>query len=144
MAAKPLCCPLSSNTHLTPPNVTCMAAVAVDGSQIPPTLLFKDKRIARLWYDKDAIPLSLRGTRTGWLSAENFVDWIQNVSLREVTPSEHPLGKVLLALDGSCTHYKPELLQMCKSKGVEILLLPLKCTDILQPLEQAVLCSLKR
>ena len=47
-------------------------------------------------------------------------------------------------LDGSRTHYKPELLQMCKSKGVEIIVPPPKCTDILQPLDKAVFRSLKR
>ena len=46
-------------------------------------------------------------------------------------------------LDGSRTHYQSELLQMCKSKRVEILLLPPKCTAILQPLDKAVFRSLK-
>ena len=40
-------------------------------------------------------------------------------------------------LDGTDTHYEPALLQKCKSKGVESLLLPPKCTKILQPLDKA-------
>ena len=65
-------------------HVTCMAAVARCGSQIPPTLLFKGT--TQDWYDRATIPLYLCGTGTGWSSAKNVVDWIQHVFLREATP----------------------------------------------------------
>ena len=123
---------------------TSMALVAGDRSQIPPTLSFKENHVAHRRYERATIHLYLRGRCTGWLSAEIFADGIQDVFLREVTPSDHPLGKVLLVLDGGCTHYKPELLEMCKSKGVEILPRPPECTNILQPLGKAVFRNLKK
>ena len=43
----------------------------------------------------------------------------------------------------SLTHSKPELMQMCNLKRVEITLLLLKCTDILQPVDKAVFRSVK-
>ena len=125
-------------------HVPCMAAVAGDGSQIPPPLLFKEQRIARCWSNKAKICLFLRATGTGCWSAERFADGIQHVFLREVTSSDRPIGKVLLVLDGSRTQYKPELLYMCTSKCVKILPLPPKYTDILQPCQQSRLSQSKK
>ena len=33
---------------------------------------------------------------------------------------------------------------MCKSNGLEIFVLPLKCSNILQQLDKAIFCSMKR
>ena len=46
-------------------HVSCLAAVVGDGSQLPVTSLFKEKPVARSWYSRAAIPLSLCGKDTG-------------------------------------------------------------------------------
>ena len=102
-----------------------------DGLQIPLTLLFKEKRRASCWHHRARITLYLRSTGTDWSSHAVFGDWIQHFFVERVPPSDHLLGKALLMCDGSRTHWEPQLPQMCKSKGVEILLLPPKCTNIM-------------
>ena len=69
-ASKSMVCRAGYNrTH-----ITYMAAVAGDGSQLPPSFFLEERHIARWWYNRATILLCLPRTGTGCSSTETCAD----------------------------------------------------------------------
>ncbi len=121
-------------------NITIQMCVSASGKFLPPYILNTGQR---LMFDlTQGGPL---GTRygvapKGWMTEVNFLDWFQNQLIPSL-PSEIP---VLLVMDGHQSHIKYEVRQLAKKHSIEIAKLPSHTTHLLQPLDHAVIKSMKK
>ena len=123
--------------------LTVIAAVVASGEALPPTVLFDTKTVkgGHLRYcDREVI---LKGTGTGWSSSEMFVEWVEQVLVPRLNPHCNPYNKIMLFFDGSRTRVGVRGLSVCKGAGVSVALFPSHATDIIQPLDRALLHGVK-
>ena len=80
---------------------------------------------------------------SGWMETANFHEWFVKLFLPAVSDMLKT-GPVLLFLDGHKSHEAIDLLEIAKSKGVIMYMLPPHTTHILQPLDVGVFGPLKQ
>ena len=73
-----------------------------------------------------------RSTKSGFINTKLFLEWVRDIFLKEA-PAKRPL---LLILDAHSTHVGFEFVELAKKENVEVLSLPSKTSDKLQPLDQ--------
>ena len=70
--------------------------------------------------------------------------WIEKVSVKETELLHNEHKCVLLILSGSQTHVTLENVEKYHALGVHIVLPPPHLNDVVQPLDRAVFCPLKK
>ena len=73
-----------------------------------------------------------RSTKSGFIDTKLFLEWFRDIFLKEA-PVKRPL---LLILDAHSTHVGFEFVELAKKENVEVLSVPSKTSDKLQPLDQ--------
>ena len=113
-------------------NTTAVVAMSATGNFIPPMLIFARKRFkAELMDDTPAGTIGVCRQK-GWMDSELFIDFLKHFT-RYTCCS--PSNKVLLLLDGHCSHKTLEAVEYCRANGIILLCFPAHCTHRMQPLD---------
>lgn len=112
---------------------TAILAVMMDGTKLPPLLIFKSKHpIASSLKQKYKDYVMLYANPSGWCVENIFKDWITNIWLNlDLKPGQ----KSLLAMDNFSVHKKDTIQDLLKSGNSLCRFIPPGCTGLLQPLD---------
>jgi len=117
--------------------VTVCCGVNAIGNHMPPYFVFPRVNVQQQWH-LTAPPGSVmagHSKASGWMTTENFVDFMKHF-VKYAKPSvEHP---VLLLLDNHHSHISLEVLNFAKDNHITLLSFPPHCSHQLQPLDKAV------
>ena len=82
-------------------------------------------------------------SKSGWMEADNFLQWFLKLFVPSVT---HLLSKgpVVLFVDGHQSHISLQLVKTAKENGIHLYCLPPHTTHILQPLDVGVYGPVKQ
>ena len=123
--------------------VTAVECICVDGSFVPPLIIFKGEKLSRQW-----IPASIHnnwrfGCNTkGWTSNEHGIQWLR--SCFEPTTQEKAQGKTrLLICDGHDSHITAAWIEHCMRNDIVLMVLPPHSSHLTQPLDVGVFGPLK-
>jgi len=127
--------------RITSALVTACCAVNSLGNSIPPFFVFP-----RVNFKSHMItggPTGCVGvaSSSGWMTAENFVVWMNHFILHSGSSKTKP---VLLLLDNHESHITVECLDLAKNNGITMLTFPPHCSHKLQLLDWSVYGPLKR
>jgi hypothetical protein len=87
-------------------------------------------------------PLQVWHKTSGWSSTKSMILWLRAVA--KVIRTKMEGSKIVLVFDCAPTHLNEKLLKEARRQQVHILVVPSKCTWILQPLDVYVYAGLKR
>lgn len=120
--------------------VTMALAVNAIGNYMPPMLIFPRQKV-KPFMTQNAPPGSVAAAHSsGWMTAENFLIFIEHFSKFTRCTKEKP---VLLVLDNHSSHLSIPVLNHCKQNGITLLSFPPHTSHRLQPLDRTVYGPLK-
>ena len=122
--------------------VTLCCAVNALGNAIPPFFVFPRVNFQSQWLATAPPGSAATGhpKATGWMTAENFLEFMKHFELHAKPTAEHP---VLMILDNHSSHISIEVLEYAKDHHIIILSFPPHCSHALQPLDRSVFGPLK-
>lgn len=129
----------AKRVHLVAPehgeNVTIVSCGNACGNSIPPTILFKGKRLKPEW--KDTLPPGslVLMTPRGSMNITTFCTWIEHLAKYK------PPGKCLLIFDGAKCHLDYTIVDVAERHNVVLFCLPSNTTHELQPMDKSVFRS---
>lgn len=129
----------AKRVHLVAPehgeNVTIVSCGNACGNAIPPTILFKGKRLKPEW--KDTLPPGslVLMTPKGSMNIATFCTWIEHLAKYK------PPGKCLLIFDGAKCHLDHTIVDVAERHNVALFCLPSNTTHELQPMDKSVFRS---
>lgn len=109
--------------------VCCFNAL---GTFVPPAFIFPRKRFKAELMDNAPSSSVAYCQEKGWMTSELFLRWLTHF-VHHIKPSKD--NKVLLLLDGHCSHKGLDVLEYAKDNGIVIFCFPAHCTHRLQPLD---------
>ena len=120
-----------------------MECICVDGSFVPPLIIFKGEKLSRQW-----IPASIHNNwrfdcnTKGWTSNEHGIQWLR--SCFEPATREKADGKMrLLICDGHDSHITAVWIEHCMRNNIVLMVLPPHSSHLTQPLDVGVFGPLK-
>ena len=123
--------------------VTAVECICVDGSFVPPLIIFKGEKLSRQW-----IPASIHNNwrfdcnTKGWTSNEHGIQWLR--SCFEPATREKADGKMrLLICDGHDSHITAVWIEHCMRNNIVLMVLPPHSSHLTQPLDVGVFGPLK-
>lgn len=129
----------AKRVHLVAPehgeNVTIVSCGNASGNSIPPTILFKGKRMKPEW--KDTLPPGslVLMTPKGSMNIPTFCTWIEHLAKYK------PIGKCLLIFDGAKCHLDHTIVDVAERNDIVLYCLPSNTTHELQPMDKSVFRS---
>jgi hypothetical protein len=123
--------------------VTVMEYVCVDGSFIPPLIIFKGENLYRNWIPMDAPKdWHVSYNTKGWTSNMHGLEWLKKCF--EPTTREKADGqKRLLICDSHDSHISTDFIYHCIQNDIILMLLPPHASHLMQPLDVGVFAPLK-
>ena len=128
-------------------NTTVLAAGSATGKVLPRLIVHSGKQVQLSWcpkiVEKEKYPW-LYANNSGWMTTDIFYKWFQLWEEKTRTFDEN--GDVeprLMIYDGHLSHMGLDTLRYAREYNVTIMKLPPHTSDLLQPLDVAVFCSLK-
>lgn len=122
--------------------ITVMAACSAVGHYIPPMLVFPGQRFS---YNplEGFEEAALGRSDNGWMDAEVFCEWLENVFIPAI--NERKVKRpVLLLIDGHVTHVTMRASDICIQNEIEMYCLLEHASHVLQPLDLRFFSSLKK
>src|SRR5437763_6910221 len=123
--------------------VTAVECICVDGSFVPPLIIFKGEKLSRQW-----IPASIHNNwrfdcnTKGWTSNEYGIQWLR--SCFEPATREKADGKMrLLICDGHDSHITAAWIEHCMRNNIVLMVLPPHSSHLTQLLDVGVFGPLK-
>jgi DDE superfamily endonuclease/Tc5 transposase DNA-binding domain len=124
--------------------VTVVECVCVDGSVVPPLVIFKGEGLSRQW-----ILTSIHGSwrfdcnSKGWISNKHGVDWL--IRCFDPETRDKAAGQYrLLICDGHDSHITAEFIAHCTDNNILLMILPPHSSHLTQPLDVGVFGALKK
>ncbi|XP_034936448.1 uncharacterized protein [Chelonus insularis] len=118
-----------------------VTAVSAFGNAVPPMFGFPRKQFRTHFLNGGRPECIGAGNASGWVTDEEFYQFMQHL-IKYVKPSiEHP---VLLVLDNHSSHLNVKTLTLAKKNGVVMLSFPPHCSHKLQPLDVSVFGPFKK
>lgn len=111
---------------------TAVCAMNAVGNYIPPAMIFPRKYMKQELIDKAPLGTVGYAQENGWMTTEIFLKWLSHFKVHS-KPSEN--NKVLLLLDGHCSHKNIEVLEYAKKNHILLFCFPPHCTHRVQPLD---------
>jgi hypothetical protein len=118
--------------------VTVVECISVDGTALPPLVIFKAKNISGNWISKST-PWDwlFSNSSKGWTSNEHGMEWLRRVF--QPATREKAMGKPrLLICDGHDSHISGNFIVHCMEYNIVLLVLPPHTSHYTQPLDVAV------
>ena len=92
------------------------------------------------------IPLSYYSSKKGWMTREVFEKWFHSEfvpSVRQFSAKNNITPSAVLLLDNAPSHHT--IMQLKSDDGlIKVFYLPPNCTAILQPMDQNLICTIKK
>lgn len=122
-------------------NVTAVCAMSASGQYIPPTFIFKRKRMKAELLD-NAPPSSIgMVSDSSFITSDLFLLWIQHFKDHVKPTQEEP---VLLILDNHSSHCTLAAVNFCRENHIVLLSLPPHSSHRMQPLDRCFFSPLKK
>ena len=123
--------------------VTVLGCGSADGSRLSPYILYKGINLYGRWTVSGLAGTLYSVSKSGWMEADNFLQWFLKLFVPSVT---HLLSKgpVVLFVDGHQSHISLQLVKTAKENGIHLYCLPPHTTHILQPLDVGVYGPVKQ
>jgi len=121
--------------------MTIVCAMSATGIFVPPMLIFKRKRMTELLLRGSPAGSIGACSVNGWIGSALYVRWL-NHFIHHVKAST--ANKVLLVIDGHCSHKSLEAVELARKRGVTMICLPPHTTHRMQPLDLTVYGPLKK
>jgi len=124
--------------------VTVVECVCVDGSHVPPLVIFKAENLSKQW-----IPASIHGNwrfncnSKGWTSNEHGLDWLKRCFEPETRGKANGEYCVLIC-DGHDSHITGDFIAFCIDNNILLMILPPHSSHLTQPLDVGVFGPLKK
>ena len=117
--------------------VTICCGVNAIGNHIPPFFVFPRVNVQQHWRLSAPPGSEMVGhpKATGWMTNENFIDYMRHFVKYAKPSAEHP---VLLILDNHQSHVSLDVITYAKEHHVTLLSFPPHCSHKLQPLDVSV------
>lgn len=125
--------------------VTVMCCANASGShKITPLLIGKSKNLRCFSKsEKEKLPVKYTNNRSAWMDRTIFLDWFENILIKEVREHHPPQKKILLLLDNAPSHPAAADLNGIDDQ-VEVMFLPPNVTALIQPMDQGVIAKMKK
>ncbi|RHZ41696.1 hypothetical protein DYB26_014271 [Aphanomyces astaci] len=124
-------------------HLTIVAAVAADGTPVPPAIILPGKSCARGVLDDCPVPGALvSAAPKGFMNSDLFDSWLE--SFGEWKLRERAARDALLVLDNCSSNLSENSLSICEAYGIYLARLPPNATHLLQPLDVALFRTFKR
>ena len=121
--------------------VTVCCTVNAIGTFLPPMFIFPRVYFKNAMLN-NAPPGSVGHAHpSGWMTAENFVEYLKHFTKHVKCSKEEP---VLLVLDNHDSHISIASLNLAKDSGIVLLTFPPHCSHKLQPLDRSVYGPFKK
>lgn len=122
-------------------NVTVVCAMSAGGQFIPPTFIYKRKRMKAELLDN--APPSAIGmiSDSSFITSDLFLHWLQHFKDHAMPTQEHP---VLLILDNHSSHCTLAAIDFCRQNHIILLSLPPHSSHKIQPLDRCFFSPLKK
>ena len=115
-----------------------MTLKIVNGSWIPPLIIFKGVR----WNDNlkaDCLPnCMVKLSPKGWINSDLFLEWFK--FFIDSIPSERP---VILFMDSHASHINMDVILLAKENEIYLFTFPAHTSHLLQPLDVGIYKPLK-
>ncbi|KYG40317.1 hypothetical protein M433DRAFT_160601, partial [Acidomyces richmondensis BFW] len=124
--------------------ITAIEYVSAAGVVIPPLVIFKAKHTNTAWIPIDT-PSNWRFTtsNSGWTSDSYAYEWLTSVFEPSTKPADLAHRRLLI-IDGHSSHITANVIAHCIEYAIDLLILPLHMSHMLQPLDVSVFSPLKR
>ncbi|XP_075982351.1 uncharacterized protein LOC142980702 [Anticarsia gemmatalis] len=119
-----------------------MLTFSADGVTTPPMIIYPLKRMRPELQKSVPSEWGIGLSDNGWMKAELFVQYIQNV-LHPALIKNNITFPVILFLDGHKSHTTLQLTQLCQNLGIILIALYPNATRILQPADVAAFRPIK-
>ncbi len=117
--------------------LTCCDAA---GNYLPHQIIYKGKYLMQDWCKGGAKNVYYNTSESGWMEAEQFIEWFKTVFLSHANKLE---GTKLLFLDGHASHISLELKKLAIANNIILWRLPAHTSHFLQPLDVGVFKTIK-
>jgi hypothetical protein len=120
----------------TTENITVVECGCMDGSALPPFIIFKGANLQSTWYYEKAPENWMAVTsENGWTN--NLLGYTWLTKLFDPHTNQKASGQYrILVLDGHGSHVTPEFLEYCEEHKIIVLCLPAHTSHILQPMDR--------
>lgn len=108
-----------------------------DGTEKLPPLVIGKYAKPRCFKNVKKLPCIYKNNGNSWMTASVFQEWLFSIDARMGVANR----KILLFLDQCTAHKLPEPKRL---RNVKVQFFPANCTSKLQPLDQGVICQVKR
>ena len=127
---------VTTNFHLS-----IVACGSADGHILPPLFIVPGEQINRSLTTCSFVEgATVTASPKGFMNEDLFMSWIRHFS-KSISPEV--TRPVLLVFDGLSSHCTQEVVQLCDSLQVLLLVLPSNATHLFQPFDICVFSSLK-
>jgi len=124
--------------------VTTVECICVDGSWVPPLVIFTGETFVKQWVPKDFDPSwKFSNTIKGWTSNEHGLKWLK-LCFEPATREKADGRYRLLILDGHGSHCTSDFLAHAMEHKILVFLLVAHSSHISQPLDATIFGPLKR
>lgn len=130
--------PTVINFNLDKERISFLLTITSEGKHLKPYVVVKGKVVKRLVNDEVLKRCVVKANPKAWLTNELTKSYIEEV----VLPYTKGRWAILLWDHFKC-HYSQEIVEMCLNNHIIIILIPARCTPVLQPLDISVNKSLK-
>ena len=117
--------------------VTVCCGINALGNHIPPYFVFPRVNVQQHWHLTAPPGSAITGhsSATGWMTSENFVDFMKHFVKHAKPTEEQP---ILLLLDNHLSHVNLDVINYAKDNHITLLSFPPHCSHHLQPLDKTV------
>lgn len=125
--------------------ITAIDVVDAAGIVGPPLLIFKSM-LSSGWIPENTPPdWRFSTSKSGWTTDSHGYEWLTTVFepwSRQRLPNPH--ARRLLVMDGHSSHITANVISFCVHHDIDLVIMPPRCSHVLQPLDVSVFAPLKR
>ena len=113
---------------------TCVLAILADGTNLPPMVIFKGKRLPKGDYPPDVV---VRMNKDGWMTEELMIDWLDTIWGQRII--EHGKKRSLFVVDSLRGHLTQSVKSKCEEQNLTLAVIPGRLTSLVQPLDVSII-----
>jgi len=122
--------------------VTVCLNVCANGTFAPPLFLYKYVRLPKQYLTRPDPDWGIKSNESGWMTCDMFFIYIKDIFIPWLRKNGI-FDEVIIFLDGHVSHLSLQLSVLCRKEKIMLVCLSPSATHILQPLDVAVMKSLK-
>ena len=124
--------------------ITPIECVNATGATLSPLLIFKAQHTSSAWILLEtSLDWQFSTSNSSWTSDSHGYEWLTTVFELNTRPID-PMQRRLLMMDGHSSHMTANFIAFCMEHLIDLLILPLHISHLLQLLDVGVFSPLKR